>query len=137
MKTKTKPKKTAKKSTVPVAVKNSMEDFDFEAKSGAESFGYVAHSVPIPTHLLSSKISKNDNYMISRMVAMRVNEALGKAARTVQYVANTPKNNANRKRIVANTRSAIGQGDKAKTKLKTLFKQSNQTGLPIVMELDL
>lgn len=116
-------KKNYEKTDNELTKKTAM-DLGFEDASGAESFGFIAASVPLPLHLLQSKISKNDAHTISRMVAMRVNEAMARAARTVQYVAKAPIKNSNRTRILDNTKFTIKYGDKAKNDIKKLFNKT-------------
>ena len=84
-------------------MQESMAKMDLSKKHNIDTFSGVAHSVPIPTHLLKSRISKSNEHVIAQMVAHIVNKERGMLARTVEFLdkhpAGTPEGDLVRKGI--------------------------------------
>ena len=75
-------------------MKESLKIGDLEAKYNIDAFHGYCHSVPIPVRLLRSRISKQDEYAISQMIAHVVNKEKGTFARTAQFLDKHPAGTA-------------------------------------------
>ena len=71
-------------------MQEGMKKMDLSKKYDIDTFSGVCHSVPIPTRLLKSRISKSNEHAIAQMVAHVVNKERGQFAKTVEFLDKHP-----------------------------------------------
>lgn len=107
-------------------LKKDVANIKFASKNKMEIFGGTFSSIPIPLHLLARKLSKQDEYIISQMIAFIVNDAHARCAKTVQYINKMPKDHPQVKMILKNTNYAIKRGKEHKDILDKLWKRKDK-----------
>ena len=107
-------------------LKEDLYNIRFASKLNLEVFGGTSASVPIPVHLLGRKLSKNDEYLISQMVALIVNDHAARYAKTAQYIHKAPKDDKHSLMIVKNSKYAVKRGKEHKALLKKLWARKEK-----------
>jgi hypothetical protein len=102
----------------------SFRQHDIEVKHGIDMLGATAHSIPVPTHVLKSRISKKDQYTIHQMVAMIENKYKARLAKTIRFILKRDKNHKDVQTILKNTGHVIETGEADELALDALWKRS-------------
>jgi hypothetical protein len=108
------------------ALKKDLMDLRYASKHKIETFNGSYSSVPIPLHILKSKISKEDEHNIYQLVAMVVNKLKGRHARTVRFVSSLPKESEHRQRIIKQCKYSERRGQEDKVALDKLWKRKEK-----------
>lgn len=107
-------------------MEKDIENIKFASKHHMETFGGTYASSPLPLHLLSRKLSKQDEWNVHQFVAMVLNAKMEEYAQTIRYVYNMPKDDKDVLRIMKNTKYAIKMGKKYKDGLNKLWKRTKK-----------